>query len=71
MGIGYLASILHKRQPDQTADTYTLKGCRLEIRLQMKENPEMAGDLPGCMDKYAWGLALFFIIQYLVLFVMQ
>ncbi|MEE0203231.1 MAG: sodium/solute symporter [Muricomes sp.] len=71
MGIGYLASILHKRQPDQTADTYTLKGCRLEIRLQMKENPEMVGDLPGCMDKYAWGLALFFIIQYLVLFVMQ
>lgn len=71
MGVGYLASRLGKRKTDRATGPYTLKRCRVEIRRQIQEKPELEEELPGRMDKYVWGLALFFVIQYLVLLWLQ
>lgn len=71
MGVGYLASRLGKRKTDRATGPYTLKRCRVEIRRQIQEKPELEEELPGRMDKYVWGLALFFVIQYLILLWLQ
>ena len=71
MGVGYLASRLGKRKTDRVTGPYTLKRCRVEISRQIQEKPELEEELPGRMDKYVWGLVLFFVIQYLVLLWLQ
>ena len=67
MSAGYLVSLLKPMKENMQISRYTLLGCRKEIQLCSRENAEMYQEMPCRMDKYAWGLIVFFIIQYIIL----
>lgn len=67
MAAGYLASLAKPSGMTEETEVYTLLGCRKEIRRQCRDQKGLLQEMPCRMDKYTWGLVIFFIIQYIVL----
>lgn len=66
---GYIASIIFKEKLNKDALKYTLRGYRKALIDENRVEEDGISILPGKIDKYGLILLLFFVVQFVILFI--